>query len=167
MTNQGSTPQSEMKPLDIEVELQRLKDSRLLRTDEEFDHFEGARENLIGVTDPAIIPRLCEAFDDATEDHEVMFGLVHFVEHFDREAHLLALAKATPSMLPRAREWAEIFHYRILNNPDTREMYRDVLIQLDNETQQVIVDLLNEIKDEDPLIFKDHVDEILEGLTTT
>jgi hypothetical protein len=148
-------------PIDIEAELQRLKDNRLLRTDEEFGHFEGARDNLIGVTDPAIIPRLCEAFDDATEDHEVMFGLVHFVEHFDRKAYLLELAKAVPSMLPRAQEWAKILHYRILNTPDTRGMYNDVISQMDNETQQVIVDLLNQIKDEDLLLFQNHVEEVL------
>jgi hypothetical protein len=92
-----------------------------------------------------------------------MFGLVHFVEHFDRKAYLLELAKAVPSMLPRAQEWAKILHYRILNSRDARRMYKDVLVRLDNETRQVIVDLLNEIKDEKPLKFKSPVEEVLSG----
>lgn len=149
---------------DIKKELDRLKQNRLLRDKNEFDNFEEALENLATVTDNWIIKELCEVFDDSTEDEEVMFGLIHLVEDFQGEEGLLETVKAMPNMIPQAKRWAKILNYRILNDDPSRMLYPKVLIKLDKSTVKAVVDLLEEIKAEDPQQFKDFIDEVLKNI---
>ncbi len=149
---------------DIKIELNRLKQNRLLRDKNEFDNFEEAIENLATVTDNWIIKELCEVFDDSTEDEEVMFGLIHLVEDFQGEEGLLETVKAIPNMIPNAKRWAKILNYRILNDDPSRMLYPKILKKLDKNTVKAVVDLLEEIKSEDPQQFKDFIDEILKNI---
>jgi len=153
-----------MNTVDIKIELNRLKQNRLLRDKNEFDNFEEAIENLAIVTDNWIIKELCEVFDDSTEDEEVMFGLIHLVEDFQGEEGLLETVKAIPNMIPNAKRWAKILNYRILNDDSSRMLYLKTLKKLDKTTVKVIVDLLEEIKSEDPQQFRDFIDEILKNI---
>ncbi|PAF37579.1 hypothetical protein CHH58_07975 [Terribacillus saccharophilus] len=66
--------------MDILVELQNLKDNRLLRDDQEVEKFEKAIKNILKMKDGNNIPLLCQGFDDETENDEVMFGLIHAIE---------------------------------------------------------------------------------------
>lgn len=61
-------------------------------------------------------------FDDETEMHEVMWGLVHLIE--DRpETYVPELVAGFESMREGAApEWAELLVKRVLNNPDTRSL---------------------------------------------
>ncbi|MFP7476957.1 Imm30 family immunity protein [Terribacillus saccharophilus] len=69
--------------MDILVELQNLKDNRLLRDDQEVEKFEKAIENILKMKDGNRITFLCQGFDDDTENDEVMFGLIHAIESYD------------------------------------------------------------------------------------
>lgn len=138
--------------------------NRLLQTPEEIGAFEQALKDLISVADVSSIRDLCKGFDDDTEAHEVMFGLVHCVEQLyteDVEEGLKLIALAVPEVLDRAREWMEILHYRLLNHPQVLLVYGRVLSKMDVHTKKVIIDLLNEIKNEDPHLFGNAVNEVL------
>lgn len=116
--------------------------------------------------DTSIIGDLCMGFDDETEQYEVMFGLIHGIEHLykeNMEQGLYSLALAIPIVIDRAEEWMEVLHYRILNHEQVRMTYGKVISTLDVNTKKVIVKLLIEIKNEDPDLFGDFVNEILKA----
>lgn len=153
--------------MDIKSELTKIYKNRFLRSQKEISNFEGALSNLIGLGDTSVITDLCMGFDDDTEQYEIMFGLVHGVEHLYKEnieEGLYFIAKAVPSVLDRAREWMEILHYRILNNDQVRSLYGDTLSKVDIKTKETIINLLNDIKKEDPNIFGNSVDEVLKEI---
>ena len=106
-------------------------------------------------------------FDDDTDKYEVMFGLVHGIEQLykDRiEEGLNLIALAVPKVINRAEEWMEVLHYRILNHEQVRITYGKVLSKMDNKTKEIIINLLTNIKDEDPDMFGNSVDEVLKSL---
>jgi hypothetical protein len=135
-----------------------------MQTEKEISEFKEALSNLIALGDVSIIDELCMAFDDDTEQHEIMFGLIHGIERLyrvDVEEGLYLIALVIPSVIDRAREWMAFLHYRILNHEQVRSVYRSVLSKLDGEKKQVVIDLLKDIKCEDPVMFGGSVDEVL------
>ncbi|MCK4259681.1 MAG: hypothetical protein KAX49_11925 [Halanaerobiales bacterium] len=146
---------------DIQMEIKRLKQNRLIRNKEEFDNFELGLRNLAEVNDSNVIANLCEVFDDNTEDEEVMFGLVHLIEDFEMEKGILETVKAVPHMMIKAKRWTKILHYRILNDDDSREIYENILAKVEENTKQIILSLLIEIKKEDSDRFGRYIDKIL------
>ena len=99
-------------------------------------------------------------FDDDTEQYEIMFGLVHGIEHLYKEnieEGLYLIALAIPSVINRAREWMDVLHYRILNHEHVRKVYGSVLSQLDDKAKEIIINLLSDIKSEDPNMFSTSV----------
>lgn len=147
--------------IDINCEIEKLKNSRFIRNDEEFKNFEQAIINLSSVNDCRVIKKLCEVFEDDTECEDVMFGLVHLIESFRGENAIKEFIEAVPSMLSHAKEWVNIIHYRILNNDFSRKEYINALKKVDIQTKQVIIKVLEDISKEDSEKFKTHVDEIL------
>lgn len=145
----------------IKKEIEKLKNNRLVRSREEFINFEEGIAALADVRDSKIIVELCKCFDDNTEDEEVMFGLVHLIEDFDGKEGLLEFAKAVPEMLPQAKRWVKILHYRILNDVPSRRIYKNVLKDLDYNNNQVITKILYEIADEYEEEFGKYIREIL------
>jgi hypothetical protein len=150
--------------MDVKTEILKLQNSRLLRNTHEVNDFESAIENIISLKDVKLIKDLCSGFDDQTKDHEVMFGLVHAIENFEGEEGLLVMANAIPSILPYAKEWATILNYRILNHEPSRKLYVNVLKKVDKTVKDVIVDILNEVKTEDPARFGNSANEVLAAI---
>ncbi|MED4014475.1 Imm30 family immunity protein [Sutcliffiella cohnii] len=153
--------------MDVKSELKKIYANRLLRSPKEISNFEEALSNLIGLGDISVITELCTAFDDDTEQYEIMFGLVHGIEHLYREnieEGLYLVALAVPSVIVRAREWMEILHYRILNHEQVRRAYGSILSKLEVMTKEVIINLLKDIKREDPNMFGVSVDEVLKPI---
>jgi len=114
--------------------------------------------------DVKLVKDLCSGFDDQTEDHEVMFGLVHAIEDFEAKEGLFEMAKSIPSMLPHAKEWATILNYRVLNHEPSRKLYIKVLSKLDSTNKDTIVGIIKEIKDEDPARFENSANEVLTNI---
>lgn len=150
--------------MDIKAEVQILQQNRLLRNVNEVQNFEKAIENIMSLKDIKLIQDLCTGFDDQTEQHEVMFGLLHAIEDFEGEEGLLEIAKAIPIMLPHAKEWAVILHYGILNDGPSRKQYGKILSQVNLLVRNTIIGILKEIKAEDPDRFENSVDEILSSI---
>ena len=153
--------------MDVKSELKKVYTNRLLQSQKEISSFEEAIGNLIGLGDISVITGLCRGFDDDTEQYEIMFGLVHGIEHLYKEnieEGLYLIALAIPSVINRAREWMEVLHYRILNHEQVRKVYGSVLSQLDDKTKEIIINLLSDIKSEDPNMFSTSVDEVLKAI---
>ena len=150
--------------MDVKTEILKLQDSRLLRNTLEVNDFESAIENIISLKDVKLIKDLCSGFDDQTEDHEVMFGLVHAIEDFAGEEGLLEMTNAIPSMLPHAKEWATILNYRILNHEPSKKLYTQVIKKVDAQVKNTIIQILKEIKAEDPARFEASANEILSAV---
>ncbi|WP_257000974.1 Imm30 family immunity protein [Terribacillus saccharophilus] len=104
------------------------------------------------------------AFDDNTQQFEIMFSLVHVIEHLYRnnlKDGLTLIAKSIPKITKQATEWIDILHYRILNHPQVRLVYREVLYQIDTDIASNIIGLLIEIKDKNPERFSGAVTEVI------
>ncbi|MEC3606268.1 MULTISPECIES: Imm30 family immunity protein [Bacillus] len=154
--------------MNIQTELKKLRDNRLLRNSDEINEFESAIANIVELEDADHIEYLCQGFDDSTEEDEVMFGLIHAIESydnkFDGEITLKKFAEAVPSMLPHAKEWSKIMHKRILNHEPSRITYSKIIKELDKEIQSKIVDQLVEIKNKNPKRFEAYANQIIEHL---
>jgi len=150
--------------MNIKDEIQKLQKNRFLRNVNEVHGFEEAIENIISVQDVVLVRDLCSGFDDQTDDHEVMFGLIHAIEGFEGEEGLFEMAKAIPEMLPHAKEWATTLHYRILNHAPSRQLYAKVLKRVNLKVKNSIVEILKEIKAEDPGRFESAVNELFSNM---
>ncbi|WP_377887525.1 Imm30 family immunity protein [Alkalihalobacillus sp. R86527] len=150
--------------MNIQLQLMKVYSNRFLQTPEEISEFEVALEQLISGGDTSLISDLCKVFEDGTENHEVMFSLVHSVEFLYKknlEEGLKLIAIAVPKVIFNAKEWMEVIHYRILNHPEVRLVYGKVLSKIDLSIRLQIIDLLNDIKNEDPDMFGNSVDEVM------
>ena len=93
---------------------EKLIVNRLLRNDDEINAFEKARELIAERENPRDISILCQAFDDETEDYEVMFGIVHDIEAYDNisstEIATEQFVISIPFMADKATEWLEVYY---------------------------------------------------------
>lgn len=148
----------------IKSDLMKIHKNRLLQSQKEISEFEKSLANLMNSGDASIVGELCLGFDDDTEHHEVMFGLVHGVEYLyenNIEEGLQQIALNVPNVINRAREWMEILHYRILNHDGIRLIYGKELSKLNNDKKNAVISLLEDIKKENPEKFGRTVDEVL------
>ena len=157
--------------MDMKDMQNRLIKNRLLKTAEEISDFEDTIAMILEMNDINHIEVLCLGFDDLTEQHEVMFGLIHAIEHYymigNPEVYLRKFAQSVRRMLPHAEEWSEILHYRILNNERSRTMYKKIVGELDRETLDIIVSQLTKIKNDDPEQFETSVNYVLQPEVNT
>jgi hypothetical protein len=73
------------------------------------------------------LPGLHLVWDDACEQPEVMFSLVHSLESFEVQAQEQAFVQVMPDLVKRAAEWTEILHSRMINDPIARDMLEEKL----------------------------------------
>jgi hypothetical protein len=154
-----------MEVMNINAEVQKLRQNRLMQQDGQYILFEEAIERIMAAKNVEHIPLLCQGFDDATEHHEVMFGLIHAVEEYHKiSTPLLAteyFIKAIPEMLPHASDWAEIMLTRFLHRADDRRILRDSLKNTDTNNRIKAVSLLQKIASDKTGSFQQEVDEVL------
>lgn len=142
----------------------RLYENRLLRTELECEQFDLALEALAGDTEDAVIHQIFKVFDDETEQEEVMFGLVHFVESVQMEMYLTQLLESLPDMLEHARNWAIVLIKRILNDEHYRKDYADIAALMPPRIKRCLAFLLEEIKEDKPRLFERKANDILARL---
>ena len=143
--------------------INQLINARKLSSDEEYEQFEDALIKLGGNIEVSDICELCNAFYDDTEDEEVMFGLIHFIENFPDKEYLYYIGMCSPNMKD-GYEWAMILNMRILNNEKSLKMYPEVISSMKNDYKRKILELLINIKNEDPILFGKKVDYVIEML---
>lgn len=144
---------------------QKLIDNRLLKNEEEIAAFEQAISSILDLKEVNLIRSMCLGFHDATENDEVMFGLIHAIESyddfFDSEQSLNELAGSLPYMLSHAKEWAKTLHKRILNHEPSFKEYKKVISTADDSVKEMVLQVLNEIKERNPRRFEPSVDEFV------
>jgi Immunity protein 30 len=119
-----------------------LEANRLLRSADEVARFEQTLEQLAQNPDPADLPRLHLILDDACEQPEVMFSLVHFLESFDVQVQVQAFVQVMPDLVKRSTEWAEILHSRIMNDAIARSIFEEKLRSSDIQSQVRVIQFL-------------------------
>ncbi|SME53597.1 Imm30 family immunity protein [Bacillus cereus] len=150
--------------MDSKSEIKRLYSCRFLKNQSECEEFDSVLENLADCDDEKLIKELCIVFEDETQEEEIMFGLVHFIEDFEMEKYLTEMPKALPKMVENAKEWAMLLNIRILNNDLYRSEYAKILVGMNNDIKLTVINLLNEIISDDPKRFEGVANEILSEL---
>jgi hypothetical protein len=90
-----------MKSSNALNELANLK----LQNLESVRRFDALLAEVAGHHEPESLPLLFRLFDDNTEHHEVMFGLVHLVERFELSQYVAALWGASLEMAQSRMVW--------------------------------------------------------------
>lgn len=111
-----------------------LEANRLLRSPDEVARFEATLEKLAQTADPADLHSLHLILDDACEQPEVMFSLVHLLESFDVQEQVEAFIRVMPELVKRAPEWAEILRSRMMNDDSARSVFEGKMHSLNNST---------------------------------
>lgn len=124
-----------------------LEANRLLRSPDEVACFEQTLEKLAQNPDSADLPSLHLILDDACEQPEVMFSLVHFLESFDIQEQVQAFVQVLPELVKRAEEWAAILHSRMMNDAIAKAEFEERVRSMDvceGDTTRSLVSSISE-----------------------
>jgi hypothetical protein len=102
-----------------------LEANFLLRSPDEVVRFEQNLEKLARNPAPPDLSSLHLILDDACEQPEVIFSLVHFLESFDMQEQVQAFTQVIPELVRRAGEWTAILHSRIMNDGIGRSVFEE------------------------------------------
>jgi hypothetical protein len=116
-----------------------------MRSRAEFIAFEEAMAELAKNPKNEYLPELHLVLDDECEHHEVMYGLIHFLESFEAKEQLQAFIDVIPKLIIRAQNWTKTLLYGILNDDSSRSLYKEILHSANSESRDVICQLLKEI----------------------
>jgi hypothetical protein len=120
-----------------------LEVNRLLRSPDEIARFEQTLEKLAQNPDPDDLLSLHLILDDACEQPEVMFSLVHFLESFDVQEQVQAFIQVLPDLVKRAKEWTAILHSRIMNDEGAESVFEKKIASMHPDQQSEIDQLLS------------------------
>jgi hypothetical protein len=120
-----------------------LEANRLMRSPDEVALFEQTLEKLAQNSDSVDLPSLHLILDDACEQPEVMFSLVHFLESFDVQEQVQAFIQVIPNLINRSAEWTVILHSRIMNDAIARSMFEEGVRSMNIQKQSEIHHLLS------------------------
>lgn len=143
------------------VLINQLFESRKLSSRKEYEQFEKsliALQTCIQIND---ISKICKVFSDDTGDEEVMFELVHLIEQLQGEEYLKSIAICSPEMTD-AHDWAMTLNKRILNSQKYFNKYLEVINDMEEPSKSKIIELLIDVKNDNPYRFSEKVDHILE-----
>lgn len=115
-----------------------------------------------------IIPDLCTIFEDDVAEPSsgdyLIETIFYIAEHSGMEEGLYKLAVSIPKMLPHAEFWAERIHRTLLNSKGLVVSYINALENVNSSTEQIIKGILLEIREDDPDLYLEKVNSILEKL---
>lgn len=146
------------------IQIQQLFQCRKLSTDKECELFEDALQNLDGNIEIEDVDQICQAFYDDTEDDEIMFEMIHLIEQLISEEYLKCIALCTPAM-KEAHDWAMTLNKRIINSQKYFEKYIEVINGLKQEDKEKILNLLADVKQDNPKQFSEKVDMLCEKVS--
>lgn len=136
-------------------------DSRLLRTQEEFDTFEQGLAQLAQVADTEDIVKLYHIFDDNTEMEEVMWGLVHLIEGISSTQWCDDMLVGLVSTKERASEWGRLMAVRVLNHEPMRIELTKAYQNAEPKVREYAKKVFEEIVEENPQRFAEPVSQVL------
>jgi hypothetical protein len=145
--------------------IETLLANRGLSTKAEVTAFDAALVELsrLGVSAADLDELLLVLIDD-TDDHEVMFGLVHLIEDSSPEAELAALFRVLPALADQAPEWVMTLHYRLLNDATSRSLYPHLLADASSAALEAARDILEVIAEDTDPSLRTHARHLLATL---
>lgn len=115
-----------------------------------------------------IIPDLCLVMhDDIVEPYindDIIETIFYIAERNGLEDGLYELVRGIPKMLPDAEFCAKRIHKTLMNSEGLIIPYIHALNKTDESIKQLIIDILHEIKEEQPDRFSEKVKMIVEQL---
>ncbi len=151
--------------MNISDQVQILIENKLLRNNEEIEKFKCAIDKILSNEDYKDIKYLCTGFDDNTEDKEVMFKIVHAIESYDRivsaKLCLNEFISSISDVYSYAKEWMKIMNIRILNDKNILNEYIQVSKDCDENIKSLLMDLMDEIKKDNPQKFSRPVNKFI------
>lgn len=142
--------------------ISNLIHNRLLKNNEEINTFEKNLELMAENFEEEDIIELCKVLDDATNEPEIMFGIIHLMETLSSEEAYKNTLIGVASMYASSPEWAKTILYRCLNDDYSVEMIGNILPAVDFETREKIHSILEQIKSEDEPLFGEAINKIVE-----
>ena len=116
---------------------ERLFVNRLMSTPEEAKAFDVAVQEVVGV-EGLDLRALLRVFDDKCAHHEVMWGLIHLVEHFPIEAYVAAILDQAEHLAAVAPEWLDTMLARLLNDSASAAVLADKFRSARAETRLLL-----------------------------
>ncbi|MEB9628935.1 MULTISPECIES: Imm30 family immunity protein [Bacillus cereus group] len=155
--------------MDFNEGISTLYKMRFLENEgDDIEVFESILNELANKGTNDIIPDLCIIFDDDIAEPSAGDYLIetifYIAEHSGREEGLYKLAISIPKLLPHAEFWAERIHRTLLHSKGLVVSYMNVLENINNSTKQIIKGILLEIREDDPDLYLEKVNSILEKL---
>lgn len=108
--------------------------------------FEDILGQVIALNDSTCIAQLLPFFDDDAEYDEMMFSIIHSVEHFGCPTYIRAVVDHLEPFFNKSPDWAITMHMRILNSPVTTAAYADCIKTLPNEKRDVVRKVLEAVR---------------------
>jgi hypothetical protein len=99
---------------------------------------------------PAYIGPLLLMLDDAAEDDESMFSLIHAAEAFDDGIYARELLGVLQGFYATSPRWASIVLMRVLNNDAARDELVRALRDASSHTKQAMASLCEKINERSP-----------------
>lgn len=151
--------------MDVLECVKMLKENRELRNDDEIEKFEDAIENILTTNK---FEYLYCGFDDATEDEEVMYGLVHAIESYygiiQKEQYFSVFINETQKIVSEAKEWVKLMNMRILNDDESLEQYITTAKTCNDTVKKFLRDIMKEVLLEDTELFSKPVSKFIKGI---
>ena len=147
--------------MDIDEKVGILYSIRKLDKEEQVPLFDNTIAEIFEDPKPEYAIKLCSVFYDDVYFDEVMYGLIHAVEHLaegDDYSYLISLGICN---MKGGRDWSKILLYGIMNVEDELKKYPQALGRLSDEQRCYIVGILKEIRAEDGKMFGDRINWIL------
>ena len=149
--------------------IQKISKNRYLKTEQSIKEFENCVETLYNA-DVTNLGDLLMVFTNDTEATEVMFSLLHLVEHIidkDKKYSSKVVVKNLPEMKGNAFDWAELLIFRFLKDSDFCYHISNALSEADDNEKLEFINMLNHVKDEDETLFDEVINEILKRYLRT
>ncbi|MHC1748088.1 MAG: Imm30 family immunity protein [Cellulosilyticaceae bacterium] len=148
----------------FEKELSELNRMRLLDAGG-IELYEDILNQISLKADNSIISSLCSIFEDEVWEPSVGDYLIktifYIAERCDLAEGMFEFAKGVPKMIPQGRDWAIIVHKTILSSELLIESYISAIKKIDNKTKNIIVNILNEVKNDEPKEYSEKVNKIV------
>lgn len=142
-----------------------LKENKKLSNNAEIEKFEDAIENILTTNK---FEYLYCGFEDATENEEVMYGLVHAIESYygiiQKEQYFSVFINETQKIVSEAKEWVKLMNIRILNDDESLEQYIATAQKCNNTVKNFLQDIMKEVLLEDTELFSKPVSKFINGI---
>jgi len=142
-----------------------LNANKFMRSDEEAMNFDLALAELALHPNREYLPALYLVLDDRCEQHEVMYGLIHFLESFEIKDQLQAFIDAIDRMIVNAKEWTMILLYGIINQDLSRNLYSEMLHSTHSQNRDLCTTLLQEIVVNESPPLSSRAESVISGAT--